>query len=118
MKKTLHLQVHFKPNHQGSLVFKTESMAARINNLCNPLRFIGQMKQLSMAIDSGASQNCSYRLETDKGLVWELGCRFVQEMVSLELWATGFSWEGTAKEFGKSVNRMIEKMGRYRFIWF
>jgi hypothetical protein len=128
MTNHLLLQMHMNIDNQGSLVLKRSGMSARINDLLAPLTFVANMKQLSLAVDTGARQNCAYEIKNTKGLEWVLACRFAKGIVALELWfqkfgfnehlETLFSWEGTAKEFGKSVNKLVERLPVYRFNWF
>ena len=118
MNHNLKLDIYFNGGNQGMLTLKHGHLFNRLNRLCNGLAFVANMKQLSMAIDTGANQNCLYRLKNTKGLEWVLSCKFIKEVVSLEVWKTDFSWQGTAIEFGKAVSRMIERMPKYRFILF
>jgi hypothetical protein len=126
-KHLLLLNLYLMKHNLGSLVFKCGGVSARIDKLCDALQFVGRMKQLSMAIDSGADQDCAYRLNNLKGLAWILYCRFAKGIVALELWleklgfneglVVPFEWRGSVEGFRHAVNRMIEKMGPYRFIW-
>lgn len=127
-KHLLLLNLYLMKNNLGSLVFKNGDISARIERLCDTLQFAGKMKQLSMAIETGANQDCAYQLVNAKGSEWVLACRFTKGIVALELWfqqlgfnervASPFNWQGTMVEFRDAVNRMIDKMGRYRFCWF
>ncbi|RZK80547.1 MAG: hypothetical protein EOO92_07455 [Pedobacter sp.] len=91
----------------------------------NALQFVANMKQLSMAIDLDARQDCAYQLSNWKGLQWVLNCTFKRGIVGLEMWFqnqgfdeplnTVFDWRGKADEFRDAVNFMITKMGRYKF---
>lgn len=128
MTNHLLLQIHFNIDNRGSLILKKAGMSARINDLLAPLTFVANMKQLSLAMDSGARQNCAYEIKNGEGLEWVLACRFAKGIVALELWFqkfgfseqldTLFSWEGTAKEFGRSVSKLVERLPVYRFTWF
>ncbi|MBB5438018.1 MULTISPECIES: hypothetical protein [Pedobacter] len=109
----------------GSLVLKYGDVSARIDRMCAALQFAGRMKQLIMAIDTGASQDCAYRLTNLKGLEWILNCRVVKGMVALELWleklgcnerlVVPFDWRGSVEEFRNAINRMIDRMPAYQF---
>lgn len=118
MYQNLKLDIYFNRGNLGMLTLKNGYVLNRIHRLYDALAFVANMKQLSMAIDTGAGQHCAYPLQNSRGLELILNCRFVKEVVSLEIWKTDFSWRGTATEFRKAVNKMIERMPKYRFILF
>lgn len=126
-KHLLLLNLYLMKKNLGSLVFKCGDVSARINKLQNALGFAGRMKQLIMAIDTGADQNCAFQLLNVKGLAWIFNCRFTKGIVALELWLERlgfnekiempFDWKGSVVDFRNAVDRMIAKMGAYRFAW-
>lgn len=98
---------------QVCLVFKCTGSPFKICNLIEVLPFVGCLKQLSVAIDTGAAQIYPHLLQRANGLEYQLKCSFAQEVVALELRfreVLRFSWEGTAKEFRIAVDRMIAKL--------
>jgi hypothetical protein len=110
------LNIYRMKDKQGCLVFKSTGKPYKIFNITEVLPFAGWMKQLSMAIDTGAGQDCKHHLFNADGLEHQLICKFVQEVVALELWVLErlkFSWKGTAKDFKAAVDRMISKLPRF-----
>ena len=85
----------------------------KVVNIIDVLPFVGCLKQLSKAIDTGAEQDCKLHLRNADGHEPLLVSRFVKEIVAIELWfkeQIRFTWEGTAKEFRRVVDRMIAKL--------
>ncbi|MBB5440108.1 hypothetical protein HDC92_003806 [Pedobacter sp. AK017] len=110
------LSIYKMKDRQACLVFKNTGKPCKLFNLIEVLHFAGEMKLLSVAIDTGAAQNYPYCLRCADGLEHSLKCRFVQEVVALELWfkeQLRFSWQGTAKEFRVAVDRMLTKLPRF-----
>ncbi|MDR6784591.1 hypothetical protein ABIE26_003237 [Pedobacter africanus] len=88
----------------------------KILDLLHPLPFVGWIKQLSMAIDTGADQNCKYDLECLDTAERVLKCRFAKEIVALELCfkqQPRMKWEGSAREFAAAVDRMIARLPKF-----
>lgn len=120
--------MYFMAGNCGRLIFKNGNDAARIEKLCNALQFAASMKQLSMAIESGAAQDCGYELKNAKGLKWVLACRASEGMVALDLWFQQlgindkldnlFNWRGNVEEFKNAINNFIDRLPKYRFCWF
>ena len=111
------LRIYKMKNKQGCLVFQSAGKLQRIFNLIAVLHFVGWLKQLSLAIDTGAEQKGDpYFLSCSDGLDHLLTCIFVQEVVALELKVkqkVKFSWKGSAKEFKAAVDWMIWKLPRF-----
>lgn len=85
----------------------------KIFNIIDVLPFVGRLKQLSKAIDTGAEQECKLHLRIADGQEPLLVSRFVKEIVAIELWfkeQIRFTWKGTAKEFRMMVDRMIARL--------
>nr|WP_121272155.1 hypothetical protein [Pedobacter schmidteae] len=122
-KYLLLLDLYLMKNREVSLVLKSGYTSARIERFCNALQFVGRMKQLSKAIDTGANQDCAYELRNFKGLEWILACRFAKGVVALELWfeqlgfceklEMPFDWKGSAQEFRDAVDRMIRRLPKF-----
>ncbi len=103
-------------DRQGCLVFQSAGKLQRIFNLIEVLPFVGWLKHLSHAIDTGAKQNDAHAIRCADGLERILTCKFIQDVVALELKVkqqVKFSWQGTAKEFRAAVDRMIAKLPRF-----
>lgn len=118
------LNIHLIPGNKGSLVFYKEgkgggSASLRMNRLCGALDFVGSMKQLQMAIETGAEQHCFYPMRNDTGREWFLYCRASGGQISIAVCSVPegnpvFEWEGEVQSFRNAVNRMIANMGRYQ----
>ena len=111
------LRIYKMKDRQACLVFQSAGKLQRIFNMIAVLHFVGWLKQLSLAIDTGAEQKGeAYTLSCSDGLDRLLTCIFVQEVVALELKVkqkVKFSWQGTAKEFKASVDGMIWRLPRF-----
>ncbi|MES2455600.1 MAG: hypothetical protein V4594_08675 [Bacteroidota bacterium] len=81
---TLQLSVYRK-NGKTSMVFKKPGILYRVNNLLEPLRFIGEMVQLAKAIATGAAQNCRYVLRAARGMEWILEVVHTNGLMELRL---------------------------------
>lgn len=113
------------PGNEGMLTFKNQRDCVRISRLSNSLRFMGNMKHLSHAIDHQGKQDCAYELTNWLGLQWVLNCTVKRGIVALDLWFqnlgfkeqlnTLFSWEGTGEELRESINLMIDGAGKYKY---
>lgn len=122
------LELFLNRKNYGKLVFKATGQILRLDKLENALPFVASLHQLTKAIDAGAKQDCGYELKDHNGKAWLLECKFVKGLVDLQLWfqnlgfnerlETLFNWRGTAEEFVKAVKMMIERMPRYRFVFF
>lgn len=122
------LELHFNAQNYGKLVLKTAGQLFRLERLENALRLVASLHQLSKAIDAGTSKDCGYELKDRNGKEWLLECKFIKGLVDLQLWfqnlgfnerlETLFNWRGPAEDFVKAINGMIERMPRYRFVWF
>ncbi|MDR6786497.1 hypothetical protein ABIE26_005316 [Pedobacter africanus] len=124
---TLLLELFFNRQNYGKLVFKAAGQILRLDKLSNVLPFVASLHQLSKAIDTGAHQDCGYELKAVNGTEWLLDCKFARGIVDLQLWfhklgfnerlETLFDWRGTAAEFGDAVKRLIERLPKYRFVF-
>jgi hypothetical protein len=88
----------------------------KILNVLEPLYFVGWIKQLSIAIGTGAEQRCDYKLRCADGTERVLKCSFAREVVALKICfkqQLRLSWEGSARDFGSAIDRMIAKMPRF-----
>lgn len=118
MGKTLQLNIYLMRSTRACMVFKRNGILYRINNLTDPLVFVANLVQLNKAIDSGAEQRCYLNLYDHKGKCWVVGCTFLNNIVSLNLWLDDpddvgflkirFCWDGSAADFGKAVNEMCK----------
>lgn len=125
MKIDLLLSLHHLPNNEGLLIFRNNSERIEMSRLTNSLQFLGNMQQLSQAIIQHGKQNCTYELNSWKGLQWVLNCTFKKGVVALDVWLqhlgfqdqlnTIFSWEGKALQFRDSVALMIKSAGKYKY---
>ena len=110
------LGIYKMKDRQACLALKCAGKLHKVFNLTEVLHFAGEMKLLSVAMDTGAAQNYAYPLRCADRPERLLICCFVQEVVKLELWFKAqlkFSWQGTAKEFRVAVDRMIAKLPRF-----
>lgn len=110
------LNNYLMEKRQGCLVLKGAGKPYKILKVLDPLGFVGWIKHLSVAIDTGATQNCEYGLCAADRLSRLLKCRFSAEIVSLELWVLKklkFNWQGTAREFRDAVDRMISRLPNF-----
>ena len=80
------MNIYRMNNRRGCLVMVVKGKPLKILNITEPLHFVGWMKQLSMAIDTGADQDCKHDLVCEDGKERLLKCRFAMEVVKLELW--------------------------------
>jgi hypothetical protein len=117
MSNELLLNIYLMKEKQVCLVFKSMDRLYKIASLREVLPFVGCMKQLSLAIDTGARQKpYTYPLYCADGLERLLKCSFVQEVVALELWfkeRLKFYWQGTAKELRAAVDRMVLRLPKF-----
>jgi hypothetical protein len=111
------LTVYKMEEKQVCLAFKSTDKLYKIYHFMEVLPFAGCMKQLSVAMDTGASQKLYvYRLCCADGLEYGLQCSFEKGVVVLELWfkeQVKFNWRGTAKEFRVAVDRMVLRLPLY-----
>jgi hypothetical protein len=111
------LTVYKMEEKQACLAFKSTDKLYKIYHLIDVLPFVGCMKQLSVAIDTGATQKpYAYRLCCADGLERQLKCSFAKEGIVLELWfkeRLNFSWKGTAKEFRIAVDRLVLRLPKF-----
>lgn len=122
------LELHFNAQNCGKLVLKSPDQFFRLEKLDNALPFVASLHQLTKAIDAGARKDCGYELKDRNGKEWLLECKFIKGLVDLQLWfqnlsfneglETLFNWRGTAQEFVKAVNGMVERLPKYRFVFF
>ena len=121
------LELHFNAKNNGKLVLKSPGQFSRLEKLDNAMPFVASLHQLSKAIDAGAMQDCGYELKDINGREWLLECKFRKGMVDLQLWFQRldfneqlenlFDWRGTAREFIKAINGMIERLPKYQFVF-
>lgn len=112
--------IHFMQDNRGNLVFKKEGAVFRINRLVNALGFVGCMKQLLMAIELAAPQDCFYRLCNERECEWHLCCCATDTDVSIALktlpgWEEVFEWSGSIAEFKHAITGMLSTMSAYLF---
>ncbi|MNY51319.1 hypothetical protein D3C86_1868950 [compost metagenome] len=104
-------------NLQGCLMLQLQGKKpCKILRILEPLTFAGWIKQLSVAIDTGADQDCGHDFICEDGRERRLKCRFVQEIVALEFFfkqQLRFNWRGTAHEFRTAVDRMIATLPKF-----
>lgn len=99
------------------MVFKRNGIMYRINNLKDPLKFVGTMVQLSAAMDTGIQQHVCLDLLDKKQKHWILECRFLNGVVALNLWLDSnnllrysdarFCWDGSPANFKIAVSNLI-----------
>lgn len=110
------MNIYRMNDRRGCLVMVVKGKPLKILNITEPLHFVGWMKQLSKAIDTGADQNCKYHLKCLDTAERVLKCRFVQAMVGLDLCfkqQARMKWEGSAREFAAAVDRMIARLPKF-----
>ena len=116
-KADLVLNIYRINDRRGCLVAVTKGKKPlKILNIPEPLHFVGWMKQLSMAVNTGAEQNCKYDLNEIGYAERQLKCRFAGGVVSLEIWfkhLVRLQWKGTAYEFADAVNWMIARLPKF-----
>jgi hypothetical protein len=117
MSNELLLNIYLMNEKRVCLAFKSTDRMYKVVNLREALPFVGCIKQLSLAIDTGARQKpYTYPLCCADGLERLLKCSFVQEVVALELWfkeRLKFYWRGTAKEFRAAVDGMVLRLPKF-----
>ncbi|MDR6782663.1 hypothetical protein ABIE26_000849 [Pedobacter africanus] len=116
-KEELTLNIYRINDRRGCLVVIVKGkQPLKILNVLEPLHFVGWIKQLSMAIGTGAKQDCKYDLKVAGGRDYELKCRFSDEVVWLELCfkhLLRLQWKGSAHQFAAAVDWMIAKLPRF-----
>lgn len=120
----LTLGINFKPNNKGTFTLGVDGITNNIKGIVNVLRLVGNLKQLSKAIDTGAPQDCGYEIEDVNGMEYLFACKVKEGIVELNLWFQGFGfseqaecwfdWKGTKAQFAAAVEEMIVKAGAYR----
>jgi hypothetical protein len=103
MNRTLQIGVRYKRNDHGVVDFITRNNTTRINNLRGLRRFLGNLYQLSFAIDSECRQRCLFVLTNRAGLYWVLACSYNLKLVRLSIWNSDFYWQGSAMEFRNAI---------------
>lgn len=108
------LNIYRMNDNLGCLVVMVKgTKPLKILNLKEPLHFVGWLKQLSMAIDTGADQHCKYELKSPHGEERLLSCRFEKQLVAIEIsfkQQPRIKWEGSARDFAAAVDRMIVRL--------
>ena len=116
-KDELVLNIYRMDHKRGCLVMLVKGKRPlKILHLPDPLRFAGWLKQLSIAIDTGAAQDCWYPFDGMEKAAPLLKCTFAAEVVGLEIYfkrQARLSWQGTARELGVAVDRMIAKLPKF-----
>lgn len=116
-KDELVINIYRVNDKQGCLVVIVKGKKPfKILNVIDPLHFVGWIKQLSVAIDTGAEQGCDYKLKCANGTERVLKCSFAKQVVALEFSFKGQSrlrWKGSARDFGAAVDRMIAQLPKF-----
>ncbi|MDR6785243.1 hypothetical protein ABIE26_003942 [Pedobacter africanus] len=111
------MMIYRMNDRQGCLMLQLQGKKpCKIIRILEPLYLVGWIKQLSVAIDTGADQDCTHQLKCEDGRERRLKCRFAKEIVALEFFfkqQLRFNWKGTAHEFRTAVDRMIAKLPRF-----
>ncbi len=110
------LRIYKTGRHEACLHLRARRECFKITGLIGVLPFVGQLKQLAKAIDSGAAQQCTLSLHTTKGAEHALGICFSGDTLSVELLFAGqsrFCLQLSARAFIASVEGMLAKLPKF-----
>ena len=110
------LRIYKMRGEEVCLLLRVQRECCKITGLVGVLPFVANLKQLAMAFESGASQQCTLQLRTARGTVHELSLRFFDGLLSLELLSHGksrFTLQLTARAFLAAVEGMLAKLPKF-----
>lgn len=103
MKKRLSINMYPQENGHHMLVLKTDTKTKRIRNLKKGMVFKGELKNVSIALESGALLAGIYSVEDEAGKIWRLGFDAQTLPARLGLDGTDFMWQGPVEVLKRAL---------------